>query len=268
MPTWSAPVPESLPSAAYQEKWSAQRLTFVLIHGAWADAGFWNGIAAHLRKMGHTVYTPDNPGRGPDTNKDVTHAMITRSVADFITSRDLQNIVLVGHSFGGSVVQTVAQLMPERIKRLVFYNAFIIKDGEAVADEFPPAALEVFRKLRESSMDDTIMLPFPFFRETFVNLASLETARRIYSGIAPEPAKPSYDKLDLKKFYSQNFPASYVYFTEDNVLPQGNSEYGWHPHMSSRLGLFRLLKGQGDHLTTAKTDPGLVAARIYEAGRD
>ncbi|GGD57735.1 alpha/beta fold hydrolase [Paenibacillus nasutitermitis] len=266
--TWSMPIPDPWLTASELEKRAKQRpLTFVLVHGSWADSSFWNGIAAHLRRMGHLVYTPEYPGHGADPNNAVTHAMITKSVADFIVSQNLHDLVLVGHSFGGSVIQTVAQLIPETIRRLVFYDAFVLKDGQMVADEFPPAAREALQKLRESSMDDTIMLPFPLFRETFVNLASLDTARKIYSGISPEPASPFYEKLDLHKFYSLNLPASYLYFTEDHVLPQGG-DYGWHPHMSGRLGLFRLIKGQGDHLSTARTDPGQVAAKIYEAGRD
>lgn len=245
-----------------------QPLTFVLIHGAWADASFWDGIAAALRKKGHTVYAPEYPGHGADPNKAVTHARLTKSLADFITNHNLHDAVLVGHSFGGSLVQTVAQLVSDRIKRLVFFNAFVLKDGEMVADEFPPAAREAFQKLRQSTKEDTIMLPFALFRETFVNLASLEFAQQLYNRISPEPAKPSFEKLDLKKFYTLTMPRSYLYLTEDNVLPQGSSEYGWHPHMSSRLGLFRLIKAPGDHLSTAKTEPDRVAQKIYEAGRN
>lgn len=260
-----APLPQPLIHAPGREK--LQPLTFVLVHGSWADSGFWDGIAAELRRMGHVVYAPEYPGHGPDTNKAVSHAMITKSVADFITANQLQDVILVGHSFGGTVVQKTAELVPDRIKRLVFYNAFVLNDGESLADEFPPSARQGFQQLLQSSKDNTIMLPFPLFRETFVNLASLEVAEQIYKGITPEPAKPLFEKLDLKKFYSLTMPRSYLYFTEDNVLPQGNG-YGWHPHMSSRLGLFRLIKGHGDHMTTAKTEPALVAARIYEAGRD
>lgn len=254
--------------ARYAPRPSEQPLTFVLIHGAWADTSFWDGIAAELRKMGHTVFVPEYPGHGADTNKNVTHAMLTQSIVDDIVARDLHDIVLVGHSFGGTLVQTVAQQIPDRLKRLVFWNAFVLNDGQMVADEFPPAYLALFKQLRESTTDDTIMLPFPIFRDTFVNLASLGMAEYIYNQISPEPAKPNYEKLDLKKFYSLAVPKSYIYLTEDNVLPQFNSEYGWHPHMSNRLGVFRYIEGTGDHMTTAKTNPAMLAQKIYEAGRD
>ncbi len=244
-----------------------QRLTFVLVHGSWADAHFWDGVAAVLRSQGHTVYTPEYAGHGKDSNKDVTHAMITKSVVDFITKRNLCNFVLVGHSFGGTVIQKVAEQVPDRIKRLVFWDAFVLKDGESVVDEFPPQMRQGFEQLRASSKDNTIMLPFPLFRDSFVNTATLEEAEQMYASVTPEPAKPLFEKLDLKAFYALSMPKSYVYFYQDNTLPQGEG-FGWHPHMSMRLGQFRLIVGDGDHFTDTRTRPAMVAQKFYEAGRD
>lgn len=244
-----------------------QRLTFVLVHGSWADARFWDDIAAALRRNGHVVYTPEYAGHGGDPNKRVTHAMITQSVVDFITKLNLRDIVLVGHSFGGTVIQKAAEQVPARIKRLVFWDAFVLKDGQSLADEVPPQTRQGFEQLRASSKDDTIMLPFPLFRDSFVNTAALDVAQWIYASVAPEPAMPLFEKLDLKAFYALPTPKSYVYFYKDNVLPQGEG-FGWNPHMSTRLGLFRLIVGDGDHMTDSRTRPAMVAQKLYEAGRD
>ena len=244
-----------------------QRLTFVLVHGSWADARFWDGIAAELRRRGHIVYAPEYAGHGNDPNKAVTHAMITKSVVDFITRLNLHDIILVGHSFGGSVIQKAAERIPDRIKRLVFWDAFVLQDGESVADEMPPQTRQGFEQLRAASNDDTIMLAFPLFRDLFVNTATLEEARRIYARISPEPAKPLFEKLDLKAFYALPTPKSYLFFYQDNVFAQGEG-LGWYPHMSSRLGPFRLIVGDGDHMTDSLTRPAMVAQKLYEAGRD
>ncbi|SDP22807.1 Alpha/beta hydrolase family protein [Paenibacillus sp. yr247] len=244
-----------------------QRLTFVLVHGSWADSHFWDGVAAVLRSQGHIVYTPEYAGHGTDPNKNVTHAMITKSIVDYLKQLNLRDIILVGHSFGGTVIQKVAEQVPDRIKRLVFWNAFVLKDGESVADEFPPQTRQGFEQLRTMSTDDTIMLPFELFRSLFVNTASTEDAKLFYSSVSPEPAKPLFEKLDLKAFYALPTPKSYVYFYQDNIFPQGEG-YGWNPHMSKRLGLFRLIVGDGDHFTDTRTRPAYLAQKIYEAGRD
>lgn len=254
------------PEESYREK--EQPLTFVLVHGSWADASFWAGVAAELSKKGHTVYVPEFPGHGADPNKNVTHGMISKSVADFIISHKLHNVVLVGHSFGGSVIQKVAELVPERLKRIVFLNAFVLKDGEMLADELPPQVVEQFKQLAASSKNNTITLPFDFFREAFTNLASLSQAQQIYKKAFPEPVGPLFEKLDLKKFYSLPIPKSYVHLMEDNVIPFGDPNYGWHPHMSSRLGLFRFIQLHGDHMTTTFYEPKLVARKLYESARE
>jgi len=244
-----------------------ERLTFVLVHGSWADAGFWNGVAAALSGEGHRVYAPEYAGHGSDPNTNVTHADITESVVGAIVAKDLKDIVLVGHSFGGSVVQTTAQRVPDRIKRIVFMDGFVLKDGQSLADQFPPAALQGFEQLRKASSDDTIMLPYPLFRDTFVNLADGALARALYAEIRPEPAKPLFEKLNLKKFYALDTPKSYLFLTGDNAVQQGEG-YGWHPHMSSRLGTFRLIEAQGDHMTLFRTRPEYYARKLYEASRD
>lgn len=244
-----------------------QRLTFVLVHGSWADASFWDEVAAELRRYGHTVYVPEYPGHGADPNKDVTHAMIVDSVTNYITSRRLQDVVLVAHSFGGTVIQKVAECMPSRLKRLVFMNAFVLKDGQSLSEVFPPPVLEIFQQLRQSSGNDTIMLPFPLYREKFANLAPLKLAQSLYSRISPEPAAPAFTKLDLSVFYGLPLPKSYLYLTEDNVLPQTDA-YSFHPQLSNRLGLFRFAAANGDHMSTVKTEPARIAWKLYEASRD
>ncbi len=241
-------------------------LTFVLVHGSWVTAGFWDQTAAALRSLGHTVYTPEYAGHGGDKNNNVTHAQITQSVVDYIKQKDLKDIILLGHSFGGSVIQTVSQEVPDRIKRLVFFDAFVPLDGQSVADQFPADSLKYFEQLRDTSGNNTITLPFPLFRDTFVNTASLAEAQAFYKQAPPEPASPLFEKLDLKKFYSLQIPKSYLYLTEDTAIPQG--PYGFHPTQSSHLGIFRFIEGKGDHMTTVRTEPKMLAELMVKAGRD
>lgn len=242
-------------------------LTFVLVHGAWGDSSYWNMTAERLRNTGNKVYTPNLPGHGKDPNKAVTHTNYVDAVVNFITERNLNNIVLVGHSFGGTVISKVAERIPSRIRRLVFMDAFVVADGNSAADEIPSQGKALWADLAKKSKDNTIMLPFPIWRETFMNTASLDLAQKVYNTVTPEPAGPLFEKLDLTKFYRLDIPKSYFYLTEDTAVPQGE-QYGWHPHMSSCLGLFRLITAKGDHMTPFHTNPTMVAQKLVEAGRD
>lgn len=73
----------------------------------------------------------------------------------------MTDIVLVGHSLGGTVIAKVAEAIPERIKRLVFWSAFVLNDGESVLDNCPPHYVALFDHLAQTSADNTVMLPFP-----------------------------------------------------------------------------------------------------------
>ena len=106
---------------------------------------------------------------------------------------------------------------------------------------------------------------YPIWREAFINDADEALAKSSYDTLSPEPYQPHCDKLDLERFYATQIPKSYLNGTEDNAFPQG-AEWGWHPRMSSRLGLFRLVQMPGHEVIF--TNPGGLAAKLIEAGRD
>jgi len=239
--------------------------TFVLVHGAWHDGSAWELTARHLESKGHRVFAPTMAGHGKLAPKNVRHADCTDSIARFIVDRSLRDVVLVGHSFGGTVICKVAEAIRERIKRLVFLNAFVLADGHSLMEEVPPHYVTLFDRLAKESAEGAIMLPFAIWRESFVNDADLDMAKWTYEQLSPEPYRVCLDKLDLGKFYSLEIPRSYINCTEDIALPPG--EWGWHPRMSSRLGLYRLVQMPGSH-EVMYTNPSGLAEKIWEAGRD
>ena len=90
--------------------------TFVLVHGSWHDGSTWEPVVRHLEQNGHRAYGPTIAGHGKDVDKNVDHAQCTRSIVDFIESHDLNDIVLVGHSFGGTIIASAVQAIPARVK--------------------------------------------------------------------------------------------------------------------------------------------------------
>ncbi|GIF63763.1 alpha/beta hydrolase [Asanoa ishikariensis] len=95
--------------------------TIVLVHGAWADAASWNGVASVLQGRGFTVYAPPNLLRGVTTDAPY--------IASFIAQRTSGPVVLVGHSYGGLVI-TNAALGGGDVKALVYVDAFIPDEGD------------------------------------------------------------------------------------------------------------------------------------------
>jgi pimeloyl-ACP methyl ester carboxylesterase len=111
--------------------------TFVLVHGAWGGSWGWKEFARLLRSSGHDVYTPSLTGQGERSHlagPEVTLTTHFLDVENLIKFEDLNQITLVGHSYGGMVVTGVADRMAETIRHLIYIDAFLPNDGESCFD--------------------------------------------------------------------------------------------------------------------------------------
>jgi len=82
--------------------------------------------------------------------------------------------------------------------------------------------------------DNTLMLPFEIWRESFLNDADLDLAKSSYAQLSPEPYQPLIEKLNLQQFYSLPIPKSYLYCMEDTSRPQ-QGEWDYHRMSHSPL---------------------------------
>ena len=241
--------------------------TYVLVHGSWHDGGAWADVAEGLRQRGHQVHCPTMAGHGEGVDRDVSHNDCVASVADYISRHGLTDFVLVGHSFGGSIIARLAGEIPEKVRRLVFLNAFIPEDGTSVLDNTPVAYQELFPLLAEQSGDNSVMLPFEIWRDAVIGDADFERAQETYRMLNPEPFGPIAEKLDMKAFYElTTVPRSYVLCHDDCVLPPGDTQFGWLVN-ARRFGLFRFVTLGGSH-DVLYTNPALLAMKLELAGRD
>jgi pimeloyl-ACP methyl ester carboxylesterase len=239
--------------------------TYVLVHGAWHSGELLSETATAIRAMRHVVHTPTIAGNGPGHPKSTSLAEAIHSIIDYIVERNLTDIVLVGQSYGGIIITGVADQLPERIRRLVYWNAFVPNNGESLLDMAPPDAVGLFEALHRESADGGISLPFPVWRDAFFNDGNAADAKAAFDRLNPHPYRTFADKISLSKNPSAMMIAkSYINATEDTALPQ---HYGWHPRLSQKLGFFRLVQMSGTH-AICFTNPQLLAESIIMAGRD
>jgi len=91
--------------------------------------------------------------------------------------KDLTDIVLLGHSFAGTIIAKVAEAIPDCIRRLIFFDAFVLNDGESLL----PHLQTLLDELARESDDHTMVMPFELWREVLLNDADLELARSSYA---------------------------------------------------------------------------------------
>ncbi|MEW2572066.1 alpha/beta hydrolase [Streptomyces sp. NPDC047070] len=114
--------------------------TYVLVHGAWHDGRSWNRVAPLLTAEGHRVFAPSLTGHGDKADllgPEVGLTTHTDDVIGLILEHDLNDVVLVGHSYAGMVISNVANRVPERISRLVYLDAMVPTHGENAIDVMP-----------------------------------------------------------------------------------------------------------------------------------
>ena len=103
--------------------------TYVLVHGAWHTGAEFEPVAAPIRAHGHQVHTPTIKGNRPGDAKTTGLKEAIQSIVDYLAENNLKDVILLGHSYGGMVITGVADLAPERIRRLVYWNAFVPNNG-------------------------------------------------------------------------------------------------------------------------------------------
>jgi pimeloyl-ACP methyl ester carboxylesterase len=115
--------------------------TFVLVHGAWHGSWCWKRVRKSLQTQGHDVFTPTLTGVGERSHLLTREVNLETHVADVVNLirwEELDDVVLCGHSYGGCVITGVADRVPERLRAIVYLDAFILEDGKGLHDLVPP----------------------------------------------------------------------------------------------------------------------------------
>jgi pimeloyl-ACP methyl ester carboxylesterase len=114
--------------------------TFVLVHGAWHGSWCWKRVRRELQRRGHDVFTPTLTGladRSHLLTPEVTLETHILDVVNLIEWEELDQVVLCGHSYAGAVVAGVADRLPQRIRSLVYLDAFIPENGQGLSKNVP-----------------------------------------------------------------------------------------------------------------------------------
>jgi len=114
--------------------------TFVLVHGAWGGGWDWRATDDLLTADGNKVFRVSLTGQGERSHLSSTNIDLDTHIQDVVNVilwENLQNVVLVGHSYGGMVITSVADRVPDRIKCIIYLDALLPENGESVNTAIP-----------------------------------------------------------------------------------------------------------------------------------
>jgi pimeloyl-ACP methyl ester carboxylesterase len=114
--------------------------TYLLVHGAWHSGQSWERVVPLLKSAGHEVFAPSLTGYGDRAHllsREVGLDTHVDDIVRLITEEDLTEVILVGHSYAGLVISSVANEVPDRIAELVYLDAMVPEHGETGVDVMP-----------------------------------------------------------------------------------------------------------------------------------
>lgn len=120
--------------------------TFVLVHGAWHGGWCWKLLARELRARGHEVYTPTMTGLGERSHLLSEDINLDTHIADIVNVfrwEDITDAVLVLHSYAGWPGSGAVEHLADRLRALVYLDAFVPEDGQSNLDIQTPERLQI-----------------------------------------------------------------------------------------------------------------------------
>jgi pimeloyl-ACP methyl ester carboxylesterase len=158
--------------------------TFVLVHGAWSGSWGYTRLARLLRAAGHEVWQPSLTGLGERSH--LSHPGITLSthvqdVVNVFEYEELTDVVLVGHSYGGMVITGVSSRCADRIRALVYLDAFLPENGQCLFDVSAQSSLTAFMESQKATPG---LVPFMGIAATSDDPEVAEQRRR---KLSPQP---------------------------------------------------------------------------------
>jgi pimeloyl-ACP methyl ester carboxylesterase len=231
----------------------AAKPTIVLVHGAFADSSSWNGVVRILERDGYTVVAAANPLRSVSGD--------ARSVAGVVASISAP-VVLVGHSYGGSVISGAAEGR-SNVKALVYVAAFAPDVGESasgLSGKFPGSTLKpaLAPPVPLSGGGNDLYIQQTRFHDQFAADVPESEAKLMAAGQRPVTDRALGEAATQAAW--KHLPTWFVYGDQDkNIPPQALA------FMAERARSHRTVVVKGGSHVVMVSHPDAVAALIEEA---
>jgi pimeloyl-ACP methyl ester carboxylesterase len=229
------------PTAAQADADGPESKTFVLVAGTWHGGWVWRDVRETLRARGHKVFTPTLTGTGdrvhlmsPEVGLD-THVT---DVVNVIKFEELDDVILVGHSFAGLVITGVADKLRDKIHRVVFLDALVpsAQRPSGIVRDAETGELPAWWLKRTEGFVDGYQMVFAdeYSLDMLVPAEDARSRAWLSRHLTNHPARTWTDPLQLSNGGWEGLPRTYIRMvgqavdpTPDWMLKPVLSESGW-----------------------------------------
>jgi pimeloyl-ACP methyl ester carboxylesterase len=203
--------------------------TFVLVHGALAGGYSFKKLEGLLRAEGHQVWRPTLTGLGERVHlasRDIDLETHIQDIVNVLLWEDLHDVVLVGRSYGGMVITGVTDRIPDRIKRVVYLDAFLPQDGE--------------------SLLDISWTQVPVEEDGFIRPAVLKRVSKSPPHLVAQPGKTFTQKISLhNQAAAGRIPTAYILTVDAGKKPENDDFFRYAERARARG--WTVLTMEADH---------------------
>ncbi|MGH7571611.1 MAG: alpha/beta fold hydrolase [Gemmatimonadota bacterium] len=220
------------------------RTTYVIVHGAWGGSWDWRQVDSILTGHGHLVYRPALTGLGERVHLASPSIGLDTHITDIVNVlvwEDLRDVVLVGHSYGGMVITGVADRVPERIRHLIYLDAFLPDSGESMRRLARPETATLIDRYA-----DTGMVP-PVWVDSIAQIPK----------DVPQPLRTMTDPLVLTNRAARRIPGTYILTVEPGLSRDPFTPFA---KRAAARG-WRVLRMEAGHVPN-RTQPVALAALL------
>lgn len=206
----------SASSRAEQSNTAKRACTFVLVHGGWHGGWCWRRVADRLHRQGQVVFIPTLTGLGERSHLLSPAVGLDTHITDIVNVlrwESLKDVVLVGHSYAGFVISGVAEQCADAIGSMVFLDAFVPANGEALTDLASQGVRELIDAARKRGTIDVPPVPASRFNLTEADRAWVDAK------CTPHPLRTFTDRLTTTGAHERIARKAYIRATGFSSVP-------------------------------------------------
>ena len=193
----------------------------ILLHGSWHGAWCWYKVTPLLESAGHHVHVPDVLAHGRDwrvARGRITLKQMAQQVCKLLDALP-EPAMIVAHSRGGIIASTVAEMRPRKVRKLVYLAAYMLRNGERVADFFRmdkdslvPPSIRINKWQLTDRLSEQAYRPALYADCSDADVALARTL------LTAEPSLPALTRLRLTPERYASVPRHYIELLQDKAV--------------------------------------------------